>query len=450
MHSSVSLRLHLYRTVVLALPVTVARAGLVLMLSVDSMLAGRAGGNELAYMGISMAPQLIMLTTGVGLLVGTLVLAAQARGAGRLDECGRIWRLALLFAGALGLAFAILQWHGDFLLRLFGEDEQIARGGGEVLRMWALGTPGFMLYMATSSFMEGISRPRAAMFIVIAANLINYGLGHALVFGHFGLPTMDAAGAALATSVTLWAMFLALSIYALFMRDAVQLGVWAPLAGHFRLVGRMLLLGLPVALSVVFETGAFSGAAVMAGWLGATQLAAYQLSNNVISFLYMISLGLATAAAVRVGNASGSGDRSSLATAGWIAVCLAFLVMLAIGLAIALFRLDVVALYTADPDVAAAAVPALGLLCYLVIFDSTQAVLMGALRGAGDVLVPTATYAVAFGGCAIPLCYYFGYRRNGSTTGLVASLIVGLVVAALLLALRFVVIARRRPVALPA
>jgi Na+-driven multidrug efflux pump len=75
---------------------------------------------------------------------------------------------------------------------------------------------------------------------------------------------------------------------------------------------------------------------------------------------------------------------------------------------------------------------------------------MGALRGAGDVLVPTATYAVAFGGCAIPLCYYFGYRQSGSTTGLVASLIAGLVVAALLLALRFATIARRRPVAVHA
>jgi MATE family multidrug resistance protein len=212
----------------------------------------------------------------------------------------------------------------------------------------------------------------------------------------------------------------------------------------------MLVLGLPVALSVVFETGAFSGAAVMAGWLGATQLAAYQLSNNVISFLYMISLGLATAAAVRVGNASGSGDRGGIATAGWTAVGLAFFVMLAIGLAIALFRLDVVALYTADPDVAAAAAPALSLLCFLVIFDSTQAVLMGALRGAGDVLVPTATYALAFGGCAIPLCYYFGYLKNGSTTGLVMSLIAGLVVAALLLGLRFFAIARRRPVAVHA
>ena len=416
------------------------------MLSVDSMLAGRAGGNELAYMGISMAPQLIMLTTGVGLLVGTLVLAAQARGAMRLAECGRIWRLALLFAGALGLSFAVLQWHGDLLLRVFGEDEEIARGGGEVLRMWALGTPGFMLYMATSSFMEGISRPRAAMFIVIAANVMNYGLGRALVFGHLGMPAMDAAGAALATSVTLWCMFVALSLYALLMRDTRQLGVWAPLAGHYHLVGKMLLLGLPVALSVAFETGAFSGAAVMAGWLGATQLAAYQLSNNVISFLYMISLGLATAAAVRVGNASGSGDQKGVASAGWIAVSLAFGLMLAIGLAIAFFRLDVVALYTSDPDVAAAAAPALGLLCFLVIFDSTQAVLMGALRGAGDVLVPTATYAVAFGGCAIPLCYFFGYRQAGSTTGLVTSLIAGLAAAALLLALRFVTIARRLPV----
>jgi MATE family multidrug resistance protein len=415
------------------------------MLSVDSMLAGRAGGNELAYMGISMAPQLIMLTTGVGLLVGALVLAAQAHGANRPADCGRIWRLALLFAGALGLLFAFLQWHGDLLLSLLGEDRDIARGGGQVLRMWALGTPGFMLYMATSSFLEGISRPRAAMFISFGANLMNYGLGRALVFGHLGLPAMGAAGAALATSITLWLMFLVLSTYASRLPDSRLLGVRAPLAGHYHLVGKMLLLGLPVALSVAFETGAFSGAAVMAGWLGATQLAAYQLSNNVISFLYMISLGIATAAAVRVGNASGSGDQRGVAVAGWVAVGLAFFVMLAIGLAIAFFRQDVVALYTADPAVAAAASPALGLLCLLVIFDSTQSVLMGALRGAGDVLLPTATYAAAFGGCAIPLSYYFGYWHAGSTTGLVMSLIAGLIVAAILLALRFVSIARRRP-----
>jgi multidrug resistance protein, MATE family len=313
------------------------------MLSVDTMIAGRAGGNELAYIGISMAPQLIMLTIGVGLLVGTLVLAAQAHGANREADCGRIWRLALLFAGALGILFACLQWHGDALLGLLGEDMDIARGGGQVLQMWAIGTPGFMLYMATSSFLEGISRPRAAMFISVGANLLNYFLARSLVFGHFGLPALGAAGAALATSITLWLMFLSLAIYVLRLPDRKSLGIGAPLAGHYRLVGKMLLLGLPVALSAAFETAAFSGAAVMAGWLGATQLAAYQLASNVINFLYMISLGLATAAAVRVGNALGSRDQRSVVLAGWTAVGLTFFLMAVIGVAIAIFRHDVVA-----------------------------------------------------------------------------------------------------------
>jgi multidrug resistance protein, MATE family len=97
----------------------------------------------------------------------------------------------------------------------------------------------------------------------------------------------------------------------------------------------------------------------------------------------------------------------------------------------------------------AAAPPALGFLCTLVIFDGTQGVLMGALRGAGDVLVPTATYAVAFGGFAIPLCYFVGFRQEGSATGMVVSLVAGLFVAAVLLALRFVTIARR-PASVPA
>src|SRR5439155_16095949 len=98
-----SLTRHIQSTVSLALPVMLARAGLVVMLTVDTILVGRAGGRELAHFAISMAPQLIMQTIGVGLLVGTVVLTAQADGAGRFGECGRIWRLALLAAGALGL-----------------------------------------------------------------------------------------------------------------------------------------------------------------------------------------------------------------------------------------------------------------------------------------------------------------------------------------------------------
>jgi multidrug resistance protein, MATE family len=438
-----SFGLHLQRTVALALPVTLARAGLVIMMTVDTILAGRASSDELAFLGISMSPLLIMVTIGAGIMVGSLVLTAQAHGAGRLADCRRIWGLALVIAGILGVLYAALQWHGDWLLRSLGEDEVIARGGGRVLRMWALGMPAIMLYWATGSYMEGMSRPLAPMAISLGANLINLALAWVCVFGHWGLPAMGAAGAALATSATLWLMLLLIVSFALLQRGVALPAVRMPATTHGRLTGKILLLGLPVALSVGFETAAFSGSGVIAGWLGSNTLAAFQLVNNATSFIYMLTLGIGTAAAIRVGNAVGRGDRAGVSQAGWIAVALAFVVMLAMGIAIGFARDELARAYTVDEVVIEAALPALGVLSVLVVVDGIQAVLMAALRGAGDVLFPTAVYGLAFGACAVPLSFYLGFRRNGGAEGLMLGLLLGLGIAAVILAMRFAEIARR-------
>jgi MATE family multidrug resistance protein len=66
-----------------------------------------------------------------------------------------------------------------------------------------------------------------------------------------------------------------------------------------------------------------------------------------------------------------------------------------------------------------------------------QSVLMGALRGAGDVVVPTGIYAIAFGGCAVPLSYYLCYQQGEGAIGIVLGLTSGLVTAVVLLSLRF-------------
>jgi len=433
----------LRRTIALALPVMLARMGLVLLLTVDTVLVGRAGGRDLAFFAISTAPQLIMQTIGVGLLLGTVVLTAQADGAKRYEECGRIWRLALILAGSLGLIYSLIESHGEGLLRLLGQDPAIAAGGGRVLGIWAIGMPAILLYLATTSFLEGISKPRPAMIISLSANLLNAALGWALISGHGGLPALGAAGAALATAITLWIMFLVLAGYALLLPEAKRFGIRAPLKGYYHLIGKLLLLGLPVALSVSFETSAFSGATIMAGWMGETALAAYQLSVNVTSFFFMLSLGLATAAAVRVGNAVGRSDRPGVARAGWVAVAMVFGLMLAIGLAIHFLRGEIAAIYTRDAAVTAVALPVLAVLSFLVIFDGVQGVLMGALRGAADVILPTASFAIAFWGCAVPLCYFLGYRLGVGPLGLAWGLVAGLIVADILLGLRFAIVSRR-------
>ena len=106
--ADVPLREHVLRTLRLAGPVMLARAGLLVMVSVDTIMCGRVGAQELAYYGIAFAPHMAFLLFGIGLLMGTVVLTAQIDGAGRPAECGRIWRLALVNGAAFGSLFGLL------------------------------------------------------------------------------------------------------------------------------------------------------------------------------------------------------------------------------------------------------------------------------------------------------------------------------------------------------
>jgi hypothetical protein len=176
-------------------------------------------------------------------------------------------------------------------------------------------------------------------------------------------------------------MFLALAGYVLAMRDRVHYGVGAAMSGHWRLERKLARLGWPIAVSFGLEHGAFFAAATFAGWLGAVPLAAYQIVINTMGLIYMLAIGLATATAVRVGNAVGRRDRPGLARAGWVGLGLGIAVMLALMPVLYGSSGLIVAIYTDDRAVAAIAVPALLLAAWLLVADASQGILTGALRG---------------------------------------------------------------------
>ena len=101
---------HIAETARLAVPVMLSRAGLVLMLTVDTAIVGHleGAGLQLAALGASVIPQTVLQTIAVGLLIGVIVRTAQLDGAGRAAECGQVWRLGILLAAGLGLTYAVL------------------------------------------------------------------------------------------------------------------------------------------------------------------------------------------------------------------------------------------------------------------------------------------------------------------------------------------------------
>lgn len=432
---------HVRATLALAWPVMLARAGMLIMAMVDAAMIGRVSGEGLAYYGVAMAPFLFFLLTGIGLLIGTVVLVSQAKGEDDLPRCGVIWRLSLIEATLYAALVTALLLPGPPVLALMGQAPGLAAEAGRVLQALALGLWPMLLFTATSLYLEGLGRPRPGMVVMLSANLVNAGLNALFLFGWWGLPEGGAAGAALATSLTRYLMAAILIGYVL------ALGVPSlPGGGRFhdarRQATKLVRLGLPVAGANALESSAFTTMSMFAGWLGTLPAAAYLVCLNFSALVYMLAIGLGTATAVRVGQAVGRRDAAAVPLAGWTGVGLGLAIMGAIAPLVLAFRAEIAAFYTGDAAVIAIAVPALSLVAAFLFADASQGILIGALRGAGDVRIPLGIQVIAYLGIAIPLGYTLGFVAELSIHGLILALFAGLSVAAVLLAWRFVVLVR--------
>ena len=438
-----TLRAHLRATMRLAVPVMLARLGVLTIITMDTAMSGHASGADLAWYSVAIAPQIPLMLVGIGLLMGTIVMTAQAVGAGTPERCGAIWRSALVHAAVAGVVMAGACVFGEAFLRAAGQPEDIAVGGGRVLAAIGFGLPGVLLYVATSFFLEGIGRPVPGMVIIIGANILNVGLNWLLIFGHGGFPAMGAEGAAIASSIVRWCMFLAAAVYVLRFINRRRFGIAAAADPAERLGPRMRRIGLPMGIAHGLEASAFAVMTLFAGLLGAAVVGGYSVPMNLLALAFMGAIGLSTAASVRVGNAVGRGDPAGVRWCGWVAVGVAAVYLAAIAVVFALVPGGLAALYTADAAVLAIAVPTILVGAIAAIPDGVQGVLMGALRGASDVWPATFLYVFSFWVVMVPLGYWLAIPRGLGAPGLMIAVVAGATVAALLLGWRFRVVSAR-------
>lgn len=437
------LRENVIETARLAGPVIVARSGGLILIAVDTAMTGRAGADELAYLAIGLAPQVVLFVVCIGLLAGTAVLSAQADGAGARHDCGAIWRLAMLHALVLGMIAGLFCLGGERFLLATGQEPALARGGGEVMAMFAWGMPGIMLGISTSFFLEGIRRPKAGMVVMLSANVVNAALNWIFIFGNLGAPAMGAEGAALATSASRCGIAAALIAYVFIMPGGAVYGIRGPIARARELARKLRRIGYPLGLAYGLETAALMTLVLMAGYLGSSALAAFQIAHNLISLVFMTALGFATATAVRVGHAVGRRHRPAMAIAGWTGITMAALTMALFSVPFLALPEVLAAAYTDDPELALAAAAIIWVVGLLLVFDGVQGVTMGALRGAGDVWIPACLHLFSFWAVAIPTGALLAFHWGWGARGLMIGLLVGMAVASIILSLRFRVISKR-------
>ncbi|MCK1583960.1 MATE family efflux transporter [Bradyrhizobium sp. 168] len=432
----------------LAWPMVLTQVGQIIMMTTDVILIGRAGAEALAAAAVAGRIYLIGFILGAGPLTAIAPLVAQAFCAHNLGVVRRSLRMGLWAASLLSLPIVAFAMRGEQVLLALGQEADTARLAQQYLFGLAWGVAPALWFQAIRIFMGAVSRPEPVLGITVAAIPLNALLVYLLIYGKCGLPRLDLFGAGLATTLVNYGMCLTILLFTRIRRPFCDYHVLAHLwRFDWRSMRQLIVIGTPSSVGTLIMYGLFIVAALLAGLVNASALAAHQIAAQVAGTLFTISLGISMAAAVRVSQAVGRNDGPGIKRAGMVSMLLGIVIATMLTIAVVAARREIAALFLdesaeqADNTIRLAA-KLLLLGASFFISDAAQIIATGSLRGMKDTRIPLLA-AIAYWLIGFSLSYVLGLRLGLGAIGIWIGLSIATTAYAGLLFVRFQILANK-------
>jgi putative MATE family efflux protein len=378
-----------------------------LMLLADTAIIGHLGTRELG----GLAAASVVLGTVVGLCVflayGSTASVARHHGAGDERAAYHLAISSLWLAAGLGAVLGLLvaATRGPFADALSSSPE-VAGFARDYLLVSALGVPAMLLVLAATGALRGVLDLRSPLIATIAANLLNVVLNLALVYGL----DWSVRGAAAGTVIAQWAAAVWL-VTIVVRRARPARASWRPQVGQILAAARQ---GVPLIVRTVTLRVAVVLAALVAADLGDVQLAAHQVAATIVAFLAFGLDAIAIAGQTLTGRALGAGDPDLTRSLTRRMIGWGVGTGLVAGALVAALAPWLPRMFTTDPAVQDALVPALLVVAAIQPLSGVVFVLDGVLIGAGDgVYLAVAGLAVL--AIYVPLVALVGLTDGGFT-----------------------------------
>lgn len=424
-------------------PLIVAQLAQISLVATDTIMLGWLGPKYLAAAALANALFIATQLFGMGVVGAVAPMAAQALGSGDPQSVRRtvrqgIW-MALLFAVLL---FPVI-WNIAPIYRLLGEDLELTSMAERFIHfaIWLI-FPAFMI-VVFRSFLSAHGNTRAIFLITVAGVIVNGLVDYALIFGNWGFPRLELAGAGIATTTVSFVMLIIMVAYTL---TRAEFRPYRILHNFFRpdwpRFVELLRIGLPIGLMSLAEVLLFTSASLLQGWIGQDAVAAHAIALQLASISFMVPLGLSQAATVRVGLALGADNPDGIRKAGWTALAGTLIFMsatAALFLAIphALVRLFLDPANPANAEAITLAVSYLLVAGLFQLFDGAQVTMGAALRGLSDTTMPLVIALFGYWAVGFPVAYVLAFPLGLAGVGIWFGLAAGLAATALILTIRF-------------
>lgn len=431
----------------LAYPVVLGMLGHTLIGIVDNYMVGNLGSTELAAVSLGNSFIFLALSVGIGFSTAITPLIAEADAEQNTKKIRTTFHHGLLLCTILGVVLFVLTVLSKQLMYFMNQPETVVVLAAPYIDWVAFSLIPVIIYQGYKQFADGLSQTKYSMYAILFANVVHVFFNYVLIYGVWFFPKLGIVGAALGTVIS--RILMVIFMHYIMKHNAIM-------KRHFKnftfkeikksILKKIIDLGFPSAMQMLFEVTLFTAAIWLSGTLGKNNQAANQIALILASSTFMVAMGLNVTAMIRVGHAKGAADFKGLIVVARSIFLLAILIESLFAILFIVFHNYLPHLFLNTTDVSQLAdnneiiMITAKLLLVAAIFqisDGVQVVVLGALRGLQDVKIPMYITFVAYWIVGFPVSFYLGKYTDLKAVGIWIGLLAGLTAAAVFLYIRF-------------
>lgn len=362
-----------------------------------------------------------IFTTSLLFCMGTLssvgIFISRARGAGDEHDIKVSVLHGICLALFLSLPCMFIIWFSPYLLLMIGESPRIVENTNQFLHGLVWGFPGFLLFLVFREFISAFSLTLAVMLVALASIPLTILANYVLIYGKYGLPKLGIAGIGYSGAMIMWFMFICLLIYS---RSHAYTKPYISFK-YFNFdkakMLDMIYIGIPSGLLLLLESAMFLMSAVFMGYFGVDALAAHQIAIQCGSIAYAIPFALAMATALQVGHAVGAKNYLQAKRYAMYGLIIGLIVMGILSLIFIFASEKLIHLFLPIntfhfKEISQMTASFLMLVAFFQLFDATQGIANGALRGLRDTFVPMLISSACYWLLGVSSAYIFSFYLN--------------------------------------
>lgn len=391
-------------------------------------LPGTVGVLALSAVGLSAQPKFLLMTMMQALNVGATAMVARFRGQGNREKANVVFRQSLLLNAILAVLFMIIGLvFAAPMIRFMGGSGISEETFGYAVEYFQIQMYGFVplcISFTVTAVLRGIGDTKTPLIYNTISNLVNLFFNYLLIYGKFGFPELQVAGASIATIIGQTVAFFIAILFVMNKKRYIYLSFREKFKVDLVILGNVISIGIPSMVEQLFmRAGIIIYTRTVAG-LGDVSYATHQICMNIQAMSFMTGQAFSNSATTLMGQSLGKRRIDMAEIYMRHTRRIGLIVSLFLGAALIFFGRDVVWLYNQTEEIVLLGGNILIMVGCIQPFQSSQFIVSGGLRGAGDTKYPAAvmfiTVLIVRSGLALLLVNVFQLGLWGAWYALVA------------------------------